>query len=343
MQSSFKKAQKIDVAFINRYPKEGHFSLESYFASVGKSLQSHSVDLKSYTSPYDSKGLISRLRTIHYARIHQASVTHVTGDIHFAALGLNYHRTVVTVADCGRLHQTKGIKRELLRQVWFQQPLSRVAAVTVISPEVKNDLLTWVPSLNPDRVHVVPVCISPLFNFSAKAFDCKAPRILHVGTTGNKNLVRLIQAMKGLRATLVLIGKLDASLRELIASHNIHCENHVNLNNEQVVNVYKSVDLLSFVSTLEGFGMPILEAQAIGRPVLTSNCSSMPYVSGNGALLVDPFSVESIRAGLIRLIEDSTLRHNLVANGVSNVQRFSADMIAEQYLQIYRSLLFTSS
>ena len=85
--------------------------------------------------------------------------------------------------------------------------------------------------------------------------------------------------------------------------------------------------------------MPILEAQATGRPVLTSNCSSMPYVAGDGALFVDPFSIDSIRAGLIKLLQNPTLRSNLITKGAANVKRFSADMIARQYLKIYRSLL----
>lgn len=333
------EASRFTVSLINRYPKAGYFSIESYFTSVAKALESYPVELKSYTSPYDSKRLIPRLRTMQFARLNQGDVTHITGDIHFAALGLNYQRTVVTVHDCGRLHQTKALRRELLRQFWFQQPLTRVGAVTVVSPEVKNDLLNWVPSLNPDKVHVVPVCISRLYNFSAKSFDSFNPRIMHIGSTSNKNLVRLVEAIKGLKVTLVLVGKLDASFRELLLSYKIHYENHVNLTDKQVVEIYRSIDILSFVSTFEGFGMPILEAQAIGRPVLTSNCSSMPYVAGDAALFVDPFSVSSIRAGLIKLISNSALRGTLVANGIVNLQRFSADLIAGQYMQIYRSLI----
>ena len=86
------------------------------------------------------------------------------------------------------------------------------------------------------------------------------------------------------------------------------------------------------------FGMPILEAQATGRPVLTSNCASMPDVAGGGALLVDPTSVASIRAGLQRLLCDPACRQELIERGQANVRRFSATAIARQYLQIYQSL-----
>jgi glycosyltransferase involved in cell wall biosynthesis len=318
---------------------EGHHSLESYFKRVAEALHSLGVNVQSNTSLYLSKGLASRLKIIRFAHQHQADINHITGDIHFAALGTDPHRTVVTVADCGRLHQLSGFKRELLRQLWFTQPLNKVAAITVISNAVKDDLLRWVPDLDPDRIHVVPVSISPDFTFSPKPFNQSHPRILQVGTKPNKNIPRLIEALQGLKATLVIIGRLDQRLQELLIRHDISIENHNNITESQIIKLYQSADLVSFASTLEGFGMPILEAQATGRPVLTSNCASMPDVAGKGALLVDPTSVASIRSGLIRLIEDETLRSDLVNHGLANIHRFSSNAIAAQYLQIYKSLL----
>jgi len=327
------------IAFINRRPVEGQYSLESYFKRIGESLRSLGVDLRSCTSPYNSKGLIPRLKIIRFANQQQETINHITGDIHFAALGLDPSRTVVTVADCGRLHQLTGIKKELLRQIWFELPLRKVAAITVISQSVKEDLLNWVPTLSPEVIHVIPVSISPIFTYSERIFNHSNPRILQIGTKANKNLPRLIQAMQGLDATLVIIGKLDKDLLRLLSAYNIRYENHSGLSEVEVVDLYRSSDLLAFASTLEGFGMPILEAQAIGRPVLTSNCTSMPDVAGGGALLVDPYSVSSIRSGLIRLIEDGSLREELITRGLSNINRFSSDAIAAQYLQVYQSIL----
>ena len=326
------------VSFINRLPIEGFYSLEGYFQRISAALASLGVSVDSHTSPYPSRGLIPRLKIARFASRHQADITHITGDIHFAALATDPERTVVTVADCGRLHQVGGLKRELLRQIWFERPLTRVAAVTVISQAVKEDLLTWVPTLEPARVHVVPVSISPRFTYSPKPFNRDHPRILQVGSTPNKNIPRLAAAMRGMNATLVLIGKLNQELEQVLAEHEIQVENHRDISEQQVVELYRSADLLAFTSTLEGFGMPILEAQAIGRPVVTSNCTSMPEVAGAGALLVDPYSVDSIRAGLLRVIEAADERELLIARGQDNSQRFVADTIAAQYLEIYQSL-----
>ena len=74
--------------------------------------------------------------------------------------------------------------------------------------------------------------------------------------------------------------------------------------------------MLTFVSTYEGFGLPILESQATGRPVVTSNVSSMPEVAGDAACLVNPYDADSIREGILRVINDDAYRKDLMGEKV---------------------------
>ncbi len=97
--------------------------------------------------------------------------------------------------------------------------------------------------------------------------------------------------------------------------------------------------MLVFASTYEGFGLPIVEAQATGRPVVTSDTLSMPEVAGDAACLVDPFNVESIRNGILKVIQDTGYREQLVQNGLKNVERFKPESVAMQYLALYRELV----
>jgi len=84
--------------------------------------------------------------------------------------------------------------------------------------------------------------------------------------------------------------------------------------------------------------MPIIEAQAVGRVVITSNISSMPEVAGEAACLVDPYSVDSIRNGFIKLIQDEAYRNELISKGFINSKRFDGQLIANKYLDIYKEL-----
>ena len=90
-----------------------------------------------------------------------------------------------------------------------------------------------------------------------------------------------------------MIGRMSAAQVDAFVRHGVSYENHVDLPRAAVVEQYERCDLLAFASVYEGFGLPIVEAQAVGRPVVTSDLWSMPEVAGGAACLVDPGAVRS--------------------------------------------------
>ena len=84
--------------------------------------------------------------------------------------------------------------------------------------------------------------------------------------------------------------------------------------------------------------MRVVEAQAVGRAVVTSNCSSMPEVANEAACLVDPMQVGSIRVGIRKIIEDTEYREHLVTLGFNNANRYLLARTAKQYADLYRQV-----
>jgi glycosyltransferase involved in cell wall biosynthesis len=333
--------QPLDVMFYQRKPRaNANFSLEFIFHDVRSRLVGK-IRPKVRVAPCLSNGVLRRIAICIDAWSHQGQVNHLTGDINFVATVLSHKRTILTVLDCGFLVRTTGWKRKLLKLLWLDWPVQRAALVTTISNRVREEIV-GLTGCSPSKVRVIPVAVSDAFQRVDRPFKKEQPRILQVGTAENKNLPRLIRSLERLPCTLAIIGPINADCQELIRAHGIKVENYINLPHNEVVRQYEIADIVAFPSTYEGFGMPIVEGNVVGRAVLTSNVSSMPEVAGDAACLVDPLSVESIRKGIDRIISDIAYRQMLLQNGYENAKRFRADTIAEQYFDAYREVMSTA-
>ena len=326
-----------EVVHFHRKPPGDSFSIESHFAELRELLQPR-FTVRAAVMPCMSQGLLPRLQNARAAKAAQGDVNHIVGDSHYLALALDPRRTILTVLDCDMLERTRGVRRELLKLFWFRWPARRVAAITVISEATRRALL-HVIDFPVEKIHVVPVFINERFQHAPQVFNAERPTILQIGTRHNKNFERLILALEGEPCRLVVIGNPTDEQRRLLHETNVEYEVYFQQTDEQMVEHYRRADLLCFASTNEGFGMPILEAQAVGRPVITGNCASMPEVAGDAALLVNPNSVAEIREAVRRVRCDADYRAKLVERGLVNVERFSATRIADQYGRLYESIL----
>jgi glycosyltransferase involved in cell wall biosynthesis len=324
------------VTFFSRMPRDANFSLEFIFDDVRARL-SDEIEATVHVAPFSSYGVLRRLGIILDARLHQGPVNHVTGDIHFVAIGLAKRKTILTVHDCGVVLRSHGWRRAILRIFWYALPLRFASVVTTVSEASKRDILQ-LANCNPDKIRVVPVAISETFQFLPKRFEKERPRILQVGTAPNKNVPRLVNALRGRACKLVILGPLSRELEGLLRQNGIDFEHIERLSLDDVMHEYQKADIVAFVSTHEGFGMPIIEANAVGRPVICGNTASMPEVAQGAACMVDPYDVQAIRAGIERIISDDLYRDDLVERGRQNVKRYDAEGIAHMYLELYREV-----
>ena len=112
----------------------------------------------------------------------------------------------------------------------------------------------------------------------------------------------------------------------------------MNLSDSEMIEEYKKTDIVSFISLYEGFGMPIIEANKIGRAVITSDIPVLHEVAGDSAVFVNPYDVEDMKNGFIRLFSDDALRKECIERGFKNVQRFDVNVIRKKWNQLYKTL-----
>jgi len=296
------------------------------------------IEINKIEMPYQSKGIVKRIFNIIYASINQSQLNHISGDINYISFFMKRRNTVLTIHDIYPLYRTKGLRRFLLKILWFKLPIKKTAKIIAISEFTKNEILENF-NVNLTSVNVIYNCVSPQFKFSSKQFNTKQPTILHLGTKKNKNLNRLIEASEDINVKLIIVGHLNDLQLKNLNQFNIAYDNFQSVSDIKLIKLYQDCDIVSFISTYEGFGLPIIEAQATGRVVITSNVASMPEVAGNGAMLVDPYSINEIKNGILELINNSPLRDDLIKKGIKNVKRFEPQKIAKKYSKLYKEVI----
>ncbi len=252
-----------------------------------------------------------------------------------------------------RLRETYKLSRVLWWRFQYWYLRRRADRFLAVSEFTKRDIIELL-QIPADKIDVVPCACGENFKPVTDAeilqdlrrkYNLPERFVLFVGNFNpRKNLERLMQAFDllkdkaGLPQHLVIAGeqgwKFDKNqaLSGIKHSAEIHFCGFVA--DEDMPALYSAADLFVFPTLYEGFGIPVLEAQSCGTPVLTSNVSSLPEVAGAAAVYVDPYSVQSIAEGMERALKDKEFGEKLVLAGFENVKRFSWQQSAERLHEI---------
>ncbi len=261
-------------------------------------------------------------------------------------------RLVVTIHDLAFEHYPEMFPStwKRLYRMGLRAAAKRADMLIAPSRSTADDLLTRA-RIPASKIEVIPEAASLPHSLgdpdeTGARLGLQQPYLLSVGTLEpRKNLVRLIRAYRkaivdaDLPHALVLAGpagwKPQDLMREIDAGGPGRVIMTGRLSDDDLDIVYRAAWAFAYVSTYEGFGLPILEAMDRGLPVICSNTSSLPEVAGDGALLVDPDSVPDMADAIRRVLSDDHLAADIAARGMEQSRRFSWDAAARRTLEVY--------
>ncbi len=226
---------------------------------------------------------------------------------------------VTTVHDLTYHFYRKGLPKAV--HLWEEaRALKHSEAIICISENTKRDLLTFYPWVKEETIHVIYNGVSddfyPIKNIEKKGY------LLFIGNSSvsykRYDIAQEVAKRTGL---------------ELVAARNV--------TSEELNKLYNEALCLLYPSDYEGFGLPILEAQKAGCPVIAQNYSSVPEVIGKGGLIVEHSSTEKIVQQMVEKVNEVQSRpmQGIIAAGIENAKRFSWDNTYKQTKNVYRQLL----
>lgn len=327
----------VNLIFVSK--KFGANSIEMLYNGLVPYMQDLGIKFEVSHLPHERYNSLKVIwKNIKYIRTLKGDVFHITGNAHFFILFLPKKKSVLTILDLVMLeHYPRGLKSFLYKLFWIKLPIIHARKVICISVKTRDEIIALYPQYE-KKIEVISCSYSKRFKFHDYRFHQDNPIVLIVGTAWNKNLMRIIEAVDGIKCRLDIIGKLGKDEIVLLEKEHIEYRNYIGLTDDEMVERYVESDMLCFPSVYEGFGVPIIEAQAVGRPVITSRISPLSDVAGNGAILVNPESISEIREAIEKIILDNQLRLELIRLGKKNVSKYAPEKIAAQYVEVYQAI-----
>jgi len=326
----------VKVVQVFRKPHPALLSIEKVFAVLAPEL-SKVISLDRIELPRYTSGLSALLQNLRWLRRNRTdAVYHVTGDVHYAVLALPRRRTLLTVHDLRFLEQG-GPKARILKWLFLDLPVRRASRITAISEFSRNEIVR-LTACDPGKISVVPNPLSGEIRYSERSFRQERPVLLFIGTTPNKNLERAVEALQDIPCHFRLLGKPTAEQLARLDASGLPYDTLSDLSEAALSDAYADADIVFYPSLYEGFGLPIIEGQAAGRVIVTSDLEPMRTVAGGGAILCDPTEVASIRKAVLTAIHDTDARETALRNGKANIKHYSPEVIADRYAALYAEL-----
>ena len=254
---------------------------------------------------------------------------------------------IITVHDLMHLYYYSKSHAYYMRYVLA--PLFKKSKAIITVSEFTKQLLITELGLNGDSINLVYNGVDDSFFTNKDVYTLNRPYIVYVGNRRTyKNIERMIvafsQANISKDTVFALSGNSSPELDKIIKENNV--EGRVcflgYIDEEELPGIYKGARALFFMSLMEGFGLPIIEAMASGTPVITSNTSSLAEVSNGAAAICNPLNIKEMTEQLELVLNNLEYKSELQIKGLENAKRFVWAKTAKQTWEIITSMLINN-
>lgn len=288
--------------------------------------------------PCYSTTLKGMLLNIKFARKEQGKVNHIVAQTESYLVPFLKGKSIVTFHDLGTLYSSRNFLYKVLKILIYLKCAEFFSdAITFVSNQTMNEFFKqkWKKKLNLNVIYnsydnrLIPNDVSDI--------EIK-PIVLQIGTGSRKNLESTIRAMVDIDAKLLVVGKLTENQITLLKECNINFENYVDISYEKIIECYNRAMIIAFPTFYEGFGLPVIEANVMRKPIISSDLPIIHEVGGDSVLYINPNDVHSISEAFKNLLSEKEVYDKFVKNGIENAKRFSSETIYKQYQALYKSL-----
>lgn len=325
LQEELLSATEFQCSFIEQY-------------QVGRNIFRQKLNIP-FTQIYNPKTILPLIINRYCkAKLPQAETPHIFHSSYYRVPSRDNVKTVVTIHDFTYEKFMSGWKRNIhCRQKY--NAICNADAIVCVSHNTRSDLLYYLPNVNPDKIQVIYNGISEDF-YKIKNVE-RGDRLLYVGgRAGYKNFELLIEVLSSTSHLLDICGAPLTQKEKHFIDNKLgesRYKVHSHIDNRQLNELYNTAKCLVYPSAYEGFGLPIVEAQKTGCPVIALNSSSIPEIIGDTPLLMYRANSKSLHTALNRL-ESPSILSEVAEAGEINANRFSPQSMTTAYKLLYHHL-----
>ncbi|MBQ2884104.1 MAG: glycosyltransferase family 4 protein [Alphaproteobacteria bacterium] len=221
--------------------------------------------------------------------------------------------------------------------------IKKADVVVCISENTKRDVLYYLPQIDESKIRIINNGVSVDYKIvETDKYSYLGEYVVFVGSRQPyKQFDLVVRSLKDTPYKLAIVGGKLNDEELLLVNETLEEEKYVQLgylSNVELNELYNQAFCLAYPSSYEGFGIPVLEAQRAGCPVIAYNASSIPEVIGETPLLMNELTISDFRSKL-EILKDKVIRDGIIAAGLENAKRFSWDKMGNEYVALYKELL----